>query len=215
MLVFYSNLSILIAFLASLIIYFRPNPHKYLRFFPILLAMEYIVQKVGLYLTVSARNSTLLYNVWSPVLFCFYFYFLSQIIHNRVLKPVLRWLPAVFAGLATIDMFFIQGKQVFNSMTFALGALLVVALCIFYFFELFQRTQPVVLTRQPAFWICAGLLFFHACTFPLLGLANFMRSAPAVVLNNFTTILDLLNVLLYLSFTIAFLCRIRVRSSTS
>jgi hypothetical protein len=79
---------------------------------------------------------------------------------------------------------------------------------------LFQ-TQTVNLLRQPAFWICTGLLFFYTCSFPIYGLFNYLNRAPLIIKKNIGVIILLLNVLLYSSFTIAFLCRIRVKNSTS
>ncbi len=98
-------------------------------------------------------------------------------------------------------------------MTYSLGCLLIVAFCIFYVWELFQLKHSVNLLRQPAFWICSGLLFFYACTFPILALVNFIKIEPAF-LRTTGFILDFVNILLYLSFTIAFLCRLRTRKST-
>jgi hypothetical protein len=104
---------------------------------------------------------------------------------------------------------------VFHTVTYSLGCIIIVALSIYYFFELFQRTSAVNLLRQPAFWICSGLLFYYTCTFPLYGFNNIVTSSlPNPVIQNLFIVFQLLDVLLYLSFTIAFLCRLRVRKST-
>jgi hypothetical protein len=56
-------------------------------------------------------------------------------------------------------------------------------------------------------------LFYYTCSFPIFGLLNFLSSNP--IGKNIQIIIILLNVFLYSSFTIAFLCRLRVRNSTS
>jgi hypothetical protein len=99
-------------------------------------------------------------------------------------------------------------------MTYALGCLLIAVICIYYFFELFQMSHSINLIRQPAFWICSGLLFFYCCSFPLYGLLNFLKKVPDFIRESIGVIILLLNVFLYSSFTIAFLCRIRGRNST-
>jgi hypothetical protein len=58
-------------------------------------------------------------------------------------------------------------------------------------------------------------LFYYSCSFPIFGLANFVKNAPPIILKNLGVIIVLLNVFLYSSFTIAFLCRLRTRKSTS
>ncbi|WP_431213185.1 hypothetical protein ACQ86N_47525 [Puia sp. P3] len=103
----------------------------------------------------------------------------------------------------------------FHTMSYCLGCLLIVCACIYYFWELFQQKSSVDLIHQPAFWVCSGLLFFYSCTFPLYGLTKLMESLPKVILVNLFNIFILLNIFLYLSFTIAFLCRLKTRKSMS
>jgi hypothetical protein len=78
---------------------------------------------------------------------------------------------------------------------------------------LFQSRYSVSLLRQPPFWICSGLLFYYTCSFPLQSLQNFIHALPNVILQNLLIIFILLNCFLYLSFTIAYLCRLKIRKS--
>jgi hypothetical protein len=100
-------------------------------------------------------------------------------------------------------------------MTYSLGSLLIVTGCIYYFWELFQQKNSVDLIRQPPFWICSGLLFYYCCTLPVFGLTNFITNLPQVILQNLLAIVIVINICLYLSFTIAFLCRLKIKRSTS
>ena len=211
---FVTNLFMGIAFLASLTIYFTGNTYSYLRLFPLFLLITGIAVVIGVFLAHHDKSNTVLYNLLITFEFCYYIYILFLMVQNKAAKAIIRYVSPGFAVLAAFNMAFLQ-KTGFNSMTYALGALLVVVIGVYYLFELFQQSQPVNVARLPAFWICAGLIFFYACAFPLFGLANFMRSAPQVIIKNLRFIINLLNVFLYSSFTIAFLCRIRVRNSTS
>jgi len=121
----------------------------------------------------------------------------------------------IYLLLVILNFLFIQKIAAFKSITYATGCLLIIAICIYYFYELFQLTHSVNLVRQPAFWICSGLLFYYSCSFPIFGLTNFVRSAPLIIFKNIGVIIFLLNVFLYSSFTIAFLCRLRTRKSMS
>ena len=208
-------ISVGIAFLAGLIVYFKPGTDIYLRLFPVFLLLTEAVTLVGTYLTAHNSNNIILYNFFGAFEFCFYFFILYRIIQKRLAKRIIFYILCIYPLLALINIFFIQGFTSFQSITYDLGCLLIVSICIYYFFELFQLEHSVNLARQPAFWICSGLLFFYACTFPIFGLANFLRSLPYVILKNLSTIIDLLNIFLYSSFTIAFLCRLRTRKSMS
>jgi hypothetical protein len=69
--------------------------------------------------------------------------------------------------------------------------------------------------RQPAFWISSGLLFYYSVTFAQYGLVNFISNLPSNVIQTLLTILVIINTCLYLSFTIAFLCRLKIHRSMS
>ncbi len=204
-----------IAVSAGLIGYFQPATDIYLKLFPLFLLLTVVVIFIANYLSAHNGNNTVLYNFFGAFEFCFYFFVLYRIIQKELMKKIVFWILCIYPVLALINIFFIQGLNSFHSITYALGCLLIVTICVYYFLELFQLDHSVNLARQPAFWICSGLLFFYACTFPIFGLLNFLRSLPYVILKNLETIIDLLNIFLYSSFTIAFLCRLRTRKSMS
>jgi hypothetical protein len=212
---YFDIVSIGIALLAGLAIYFQPNTDIYLKLFPLFLLLTGIVIIIATYLTAQNGNNTILYNFFTSFEFCFYFFILYRIIRKPLAKRIILCILLIYPLVDLINIFFIQKLNIFHTMTYALGCLLIVTICIYYFFELFQLSHSINLARQPAFWICSGLLFFYACSFPIFGLANFLRSLPYVILKNLRTIVDLLNIFLYSSFTIAFLCRLRTRKSMS
>jgi hypothetical protein len=118
--------------------------------------------------------------------------------------------------IAGFNIVLFQRIHTFHTITYSLGGLFVVALSVFYFFELFQRPQSVNLIRNPDFWICSGLLFYFSCSFPIYGMANTLTltKMPLFILNNLNAITNVLDILLYTSFTIAFLCRLRTKKSS-
>ena len=204
-----------VAFLASLTIFFFPSDQRYLRYFPFFLLVNAIYSGIENYLALAGTDNNWLSNLSTVFEFTFYFYLLSEIIQNRRIKGIFPYVIMAYPILALLNIFFIQ-RSGFHTMTYALGCLLILAFSIYYFWELFQRPSSVNLGRQPAFWICSGLLFYYPCTFPIYVPVNFLSPLPKVILQNLLFILALLNILLYLSFTIAFLCRLsKTRRSMS
>jgi hypothetical protein len=153
-------------------------------------------------------------NIYSVFALCFYFFTLSQIIQDKNMKRAILWVLFIYPILAFVNIFFIQGPTAFHTSTFCLGALLVVAFCIYYFFELFQRPIALNLLREPAFWICSGLLFYFSCSFPLFGFSNSLKRSADMIYAHLGVIFNLLDVLLYSSFTVAFLCRFKIKIFT-
>jgi len=203
-------ISEVICFLASLALFFQASVPRYLKTFPFFLFLTIIIEIAGILLTKKKVDSIPMYNVFTTFEFIFYLYILRSIIYNIKVKKIILWLMAMYPVLVLINRLFFQ-KNTFHTNTYSLGCLLIVGACIYYFYEIFQTTHSVNLVKEPAFWICSGLLFFYTCSFPLFGLWNHLHGLPRIILRNLAAVMQFMNVLLYSLFSIAFLCRIRIQ----
>ena len=202
-----------IAFLSSLTIFFQSAAERYLKYFSFFLFVNLLLDISTGYTAYYHVNNVFLNNVASILVISFELFLLRKIVYGKKAKNVMLGFLIAYPVISLINFFLIQTSAVFQSMTYAFGSLLIVTSCIYYFWELFQQRSSVNLIREPAFWICAGLLFYYACTFPLFGLLNFVSNLPKIIIQNLYQIFILLNVFQYLSFTIAFLCRLKLRIS--
>ena len=203
----------LFPFLASLTIFVRPAKERFLKYLSLFLFVNFLLDTATCYTAVYSINNVFLNDVDSILVVSFHLYVLRAIVTGRKVKRFLLYSLLAYPLLCMINIFLVQTSGAFHTITYSFGCLLVVSSCIYYFWQLFQQKHSVDLVRQPAFWICSGLLFFYACTFPLFGMTNLMRALPAVILQNLFYIFILLNIFLYLSFTIAYLCRLKTRRS--
>src|SRR5688500_12828988 len=161
-------LFIAISFLVGLSIYsVRRNVPNYLKLLPPFLLLTLIVELLGAYLASINKNNLLMYNLYTVVSVCFYLFIVKNIITNLRVKRIIDVTIGLYTIITLINIFYIQGVNTFNTVTFVLGCLLLVIFCIYYFFELFSFAKSMDLKRNPAFWICCGLLFFYACSLPL------------------------------------------------
>jgi hypothetical protein len=206
---------IVISLLASLIAYFKWKEELYLKVFPLFLLISMIAEIIAYMMAEKERDNTLVYNCFSVVEFIFYFFVLHEVIHSKKAKKIIFHIAWIYVASVILNFIFIQKITEFSTTTYALGCLIIVAICIYYFLELFQLPSSVNLLRQPSFWICSSLLFFYACSFPIFGFAKYINSLPSILVGHLSGILNLLNVFLYSSFTIAFLCRARMKKSMS
>jgi hypothetical protein len=67
--------------------------------------------------------------------------------------------------------------------------------------------------HEPSFWICSGLIFFNTCALPYFGLIHLIGNLPPVLLARITIAELILNILLYSTFAVSFLCRLQIRKS--
>lgn len=205
---------IALSFGVSFLVYRQPGAAFYLKLFPPFLGLSLFVEIFALYLISRGGKNYILYSFFGAIEFAFYLYILSFIIQNLLTRKIIRYI-LVFNFLVSLsNIFFIQ-KDRFNSITYSLGCLLIVFFCIYYFFELFRYPKSIKLSTEPAFWICSGLLFYYCCSFPLLGLTSLLSLFSQTLLRNIYLLLNVMNFLLYTSFTVAFLCRIRIRKYIS
>ncbi|MBX2923609.1 MAG: hypothetical protein KF746_15515 [Chitinophagaceae bacterium] len=207
---------ILLAALASSLVYFqKEKPSRFLFFFPVYLFTTFTVEYIAVRMSYKGINTIALYNIFTAIEFVFYLWMFSQIIHHPVIKKFLYnclWMyPVVFL----MNRLFIQKGEQYHTLTAGLGSLLIVLAAIFYFYELFQSEKSVDLVREPSFWISSGLLFFYSCSFPLYSLISYFYSPSNKIVNYLVSLSSLLNILLYSSFIVAFLCKIRIRKFSS
>jgi hypothetical protein len=212
---YFSPMFAAIAFLASLTIFRGADAPRYLKTFSLFLLINLVTETISAVQDAYVINNLVFVNLVTVFESTFYIYFVREMIKSPLVKKILLYCLIIYPAIFLVNTLLIQGSVVFHSMTYALGCLLIVLSCVYYFWELFQLTDSVNLSRQPAFWISSGLLFYYACTFPFYGTTNLVSALPKVILKNLLFVFVLLNILQYLSFTIAFLCRPRNRRSMS
>lgn len=205
---------IVTCFLISLTVFRNSKEeYRYLKSFPFFLFGSVIIECLGSYLGSLGRNNITIYNVFILIEFCYYLFIISLIIRKKRIKQLLRLVIVIYALIFILNYVFFQGVNQFHTNTYALGCLLVVASCMYYFFELFQLPKSDNLVRNPAFWICTALLFYYCCSFPLFAFINVWVDISPILLDNFENIITILNIFLYTLLAIAFLC-IRTRKYT-
>jgi hypothetical protein len=206
-------------FLVSLSIFIQKRNPKYLRLFPVYLFFALIVLLRSEWLSNHGRYNSGLVNVWGVVEFCFYFFVLHEIIVNVKAKQVIKYTAVAFALFAFFNLIFIQQKVEFNPVNFTIGCLITVLACIYYFVELFQKTEAQSLSGLPAFWISSGILFNTVLSFPAFAMASFLEESTKVnranlfIYRNIDSILLIIIILTYILYSIGFVCRIILRKS--
>ncbi|MFC4233550.1 hypothetical protein ACFOW1_16735 [Parasediminibacterium paludis] len=202
-----------VSFLLNLLLFFKKSTPKYLKGFTPFLFLSLLVEVAAGWLIKKNSSTTLIYNISTTIEITFYLWVLYNITRGSISKKILLISTAVYPIISFVDIIFIQGKEDFHSVGYAFGCLLIVFFTILFFYELFAKPKAIILTREPDFWICTGLLLFYSVTFPFYAAANLMKSFPPILANNVQYLLIVVNVFLYLLFSIAFLCRIKIKKS--
>jgi hypothetical protein len=182
---------------------------SFIPFLIISLVLEILTYKMIL----KGLPTTNVYNFSSVLEICFYLWILINVNENRRVKKIIFISEIIYPIICFADIYFYQKFNGFHTITYALGCFLIILFSIIFFYQLFAKPKAIVLTKEPAFWICTALLLFYSVTFPMFVFVNFMKDFPPIIANNLQYLIIVLNVFLYLLFSIAFLCRIKIKKS--
>ncbi len=81
------------------------------------------------------------YIIFLPFLNFAFIFVISLIINNIQKKKIIRIILVLYALIAVVNIIFIQKMKAFHTVTYALGCLLIVVVCIYYFLELFRNSK--------------------------------------------------------------------------
>lgn len=173
-----------------------------------LLAVVCITETVAAnFLKLGYKANYFIYNIYLLVSAPLYF-----ILFYRMIMPAPRWrlLYLLMAAGTMIFMcinFFSEGRDVFNVSSYVVVLLLHILMCCILLAKLaMDETRQVIFTREPHFWIAAGVLIFSLGTVVILGLQRYIveHSIKIFGLHLYRVIMPALNVILYSSFTFSF-----------
>jgi hypothetical protein len=201
---------LVVSVLASATIYFDRRAPLYLKFFPPFLIITTCVEAIGYYTAKKGINSAPMFNFFTAFEFVFYFYILYSIINLPKIKKVILVCLWLYPVVAITNILFIQGVTKMHFSTLNVGAVLVVIFCIAYFYQLIKLPKQAYPLREPAFWICCGLLFFYSITLPIMAGMKLLLFRDAFELKLYYILINISNFFLYGLITLAFICRFRL-----
>lgn len=205
----------LFSLLIALIFYKDLRQTVFIYFIPFLI----IISLVEIYAINKDRPlKNIMYNfvlVFQYISYSFLFY---KSLHVPKLKKVVLLFFPVFVIYFLINIFFVSTFYEYQSYASILGSFFIVIFICFYFYEtILPQSSHVRLFKSSFFWIAVGLLFYNLGSVIIFAMFKVLSS---IDLQNkgvivFRTIITSLNVILYGSFSIAFiLCRNNKKTSS-
>ncbi len=163
-------------------------------------------------------NNHYLYNFYiltcTPLYFYFFFHFLNI---NPGYRKVYFYTCLSISLLLVINFFFFEGVFIFNTLSIIFMQFCTILLSVFLLFRLAISENHFILSRHPYFWIAAGLLIFSLGTLVVLGMNQYIRIHNLTIMNKnlYRTIMPVLNVMLYSSYSYAFYLCAQMKKSYS
>jgi hypothetical protein len=204
-----------IAFLSSLNA-FRLDFPLHLKVFSVLLGLDFLVEFSSNVLVnlLHFRTNVPLYNCFMLVETMTYAWFFREILTSRLLKGLIGGYMILFPIFWIIVVFFVFGLYQWNSYVAIVESLFTVCMAAVFYYQLFTAPTLIRLTTSPEFWIATGLIIFYTCNLPYLGMLNFITKDYLPLAKSLLKLLQVLNIIMYSLFTLAYLCTKRTTTST-
>jgi hypothetical protein len=206
-------------FISWIISFYSDRGDKSLRLFPLLLFFSVLAEAVVsyLYFIKGFRNGEyfLIYHLYIPLDYFFLSYFFYHSFKNAMMKMVILFSVFIFLGLSIYLSNFVIGLNKFPGLNLNTEGIFLIIFTLYRLFTL----EPVINTpiyNLPVFWICVGLLIYNLGGFMFNGYYNYLIEKHFNLAKELNyTINKVFNILLYFSFSIAFLWSHRLKRYTS
>jgi hypothetical protein len=152
-------------------------------------------------------NTNLFKWIVEPLLFTMYHIVFYTLVSKKIKGIVV--ISAVSFLLLTIVENVFWGKIHFysNSLTMSYGCLMVLVFCMHFFYKLINSEEILNFKSLMSFWFCLGIFIFFLGSFPYLTFFNSLAMAKNKdIAQLYRWIFITLNWLMYLFFTIGFIC---------
>jgi hypothetical protein len=180
-----------------------------LRWFPLFLLFIVLVEFAGKYIhVVLGGHNAWLFNISTTLEFVFYAFIFETAISETAYKRIIHWFIIFYPVLVLFNLAFIQGFNHFHTYTMAAGSAFMIFFSCLFFYALWMNPREEDLIRDPMFWVGTGILFCNLGGLIYGLILNFpYKYVYNTGSNLFQTIINILNLVLYSCFIIAFLCK--------
>ena len=129
-------------------------------------------------------------------------YFKIIILSKRT-KFIIKVFMCLFPLFWLFTDVFIFGLNHWNSYVILVGDLFIICFAARYLYELFTSEKLINFKTSPEFWIAAATIFYSCCELPITGILNYLATNN----RSLNSVLQVLNIIMYLVFIYAFLCK--------
>ena len=138
----------------------------------------------------------------------FYYNLTSNIAVKKLVISLNLIFSAFFLYMLITDKEFSSSISVTTkNQVYTIEGIVLLLICLSYFFELFKKPPLSKLKNDPVFWVSTGLLFFLTCTLPFSFLENYIRKYHHNLLYWTYPIFYIFYILLFLMIIRAYLCK--------
>ena len=162
----------------------------------------YMREKLKIY------DNALPFNILMVISSLFFIWFLSTAKEMVSVRKWLFGLNSLFAVFSITNLVFFQGLSRYNSFSESLADIIIALICCYFLFTLVQSNTHMSLLRFDYFWIANGLLFYCLGSAMLYQFSYLLMDYDRLTHIDIGTFINYaLNIILYTSLIIGFICK--------
>jgi hypothetical protein len=141
--------------------------------------------------------------------FTYYFYFVIKTKKLKILIRTISIVSVTFFSLQILQLFFFTDLLDIRPLhnLYIAESIILLAICFFYFIELFKSPPVSKLTNTPSFWVSSGLMFYLFGTLPITIITDYVFFTDWLLYANLFSIINLFYIILFLMIIRGYLCR--------
>jgi hypothetical protein len=185
---------------------------KVWRLFILLMFLTLCTETAGWYISSRLRifSNALPFNILMLISNAFFIWFFTKANALQKIKRSLFYLNYFFIISGLINLFFFQGFTSYNSHSETLGDIMLSVICCYFFYTLLTDKEYINILRLDFFWLATGILFSSLGSALLYQFSGALREFYLHSKIDIGTYINYaLNLILYTSLIIAFICRWR------
>ena len=204
------------AFIASLIAWPVIRRNRYLRLFPLLLAVVVGVESRFTFFKNKAFpiNSNV-YNIQIPVQHLIYMAILYFATERPAYRKFLVIAACIFVPVIVLTILLLPDRRYTNVWGYCAGSTIIIIGAVAKFYEMLQDPTEFNFLKNPFFYLLFAFLLFNLGTMPYFAMGNWLYSHKQYKKEwvMFNDAMSILNYILYSTYTIVFLWMRRMKGS--
>lgn len=159
--------------LAFYLLFQRNNKSRELRVIFFYFIYSVLNEVICYYLfTILKAKNYVIYDIFNVVEYVLFSIFFNYIIQNRIVKKTVLTSSVLFTVFSIIDYSYLRKPDAFNSITSGVESVLIISMCIYYFYEQLKSPNTYLIYSSINFWIIISFLIFLSGTFFLYLMAG-------------------------------------------
>ncbi|MEO1054722.1 MAG: hypothetical protein AAFX87_29085 [Bacteroidota bacterium] len=118
-----------------------------------------------------------------------------------------KWSVPPFIIFGIINYAFIQTPHLVNTYSIVLANAITILLAIYFFRMVLLHKEIINLTKSAEVWIALGTFLYYSGTLPFFIAFNYFITEKPSIASSYLVINDVLNLVMYTTYAIAFLCK--------